>query len=141
VGIVGQVHPETAAAFDIDEPVFLLELWVEDVVRLLPERPEYHAPSKFPEVRQDIALIVDLPTPAGRVLEVVRAHRSAGVRIRADVFDEYRGAGVPEGKKSLALHLRFQADDRTLTDADAAKVQQGLLVRLGKEMGATLRGA
>jgi len=141
VGIVGQVHPETASSFDIDEPVFLLELWIEDIVRLLPERPEYHAPSKFPEVRQDIALIVDSATAAGRVLEVVRSHRSAGVRIRAEVFDEYRGAGVPEGKKSLALHLRFQADDRTLTDADAAKVQQGLLVRLGKEMGATLRGA
>jgi phenylalanyl-tRNA synthetase beta chain len=134
------VHPETARAFDIDEPVFLAELWLEDMVRHLPERPEYAAPSKFPEVRQDLALVVDAATPAGRVLELVRSHRSGGVRIRADVFDEYRGAGVPEGKKSLALRLRFQAGDRTLTDSDVAKIQQGLLVRLGKELGASLRG-
>ncbi|HML96892.1 MAG TPA: phenylalanine--tRNA ligase subunit beta [Tepidiformaceae bacterium] len=140
LGIVGQVHPETARAFDIDEPVFLAELWLEDMVRHLPERPEYAAPSKFPEVRQDLALVVDAATPAGRVLELVRSHRSGGVRIRADVFDEYRGAGVPEGKKSLALRLRFQAGDRTLTDSDVAKIQQGLLVRLGKELGASLRG-
>ncbi len=140
LGILGQVHPGTASAFDIDEPVFLVELWLEDVVRHLPERPEYAAPSKFPEVRQDLALVVDDGTPAGRVLELVRSHRSGGVRIRADVFDEYRGAGIPEGKKSLALRLRFQADDRTLTDSDVAKIQQGLLVRLGKEMGASLRG-
>ncbi len=140
LGIVGQVHPQTAAAFDIAEPVFLVELWLEDMVRHLPERPEYSAPSKFPEVRQDLALVLDGATPAGRVLEIVRSHRSGGVRIRADVFDEYRGPGVPEGKKSLALRLRFQAEDRTLTDNDVAKIQQGLVVRLGKEIGATLRG-
>jgi len=140
LGIVGQVHPQTAAAFDIAEPVFLVELWLEDMVRHLPERPEYFAPSKFPEVRQDLALVLDGATPAGRVLEIVRSHRSGGVRIRADVFDEYRGPGVPEGKKSLALRLRFQAEDRTLTDNDVAKIQQGLVVRLGKEIGAVLRG-
>ena len=141
IGIVGQVHPETAGAFDIDEPVFLVELWLEDIVRHLPERPEYQAPSKFPEVRQDLALVVDGTTTAGRVLEIVRSHRSGGVRIRADVFDEYRGTGIPEGKKSLALRLRFQADDRTLTDSDVAKIQQGLVIRLGKEIGAVIRGS
>ena len=141
VGVLGQVHPENAAMFDIDEPVFLIELWIEDLVRHLPERPEYEAPSKFPEVRQDLALVVDADTAAGRVLELARSHRSGGVRIRASLFDEYRGPGIPEGKKSLALHLRFQATDRTLTDADVARIQQGLLTRLSKELGATLRGS
>ena len=140
LGLVAQVHPETAAAFDIDEPVFVVELWLEDMARHLPERPEYFPPSKFPEVRQDLALVLDGALPAGRVLEIVRSHRSSGVRIRADVFDEYRGPGVPEGKKSLALRLRFQAEDRTLTDSDVAKIQQGLVVRLGKEIGAVVRG-
>jgi phenylalanyl-tRNA synthetase beta chain len=141
VGLVGQVHPENAAMFDIDEPVFLVELWIEDLVRHLPERPEYEAPSKFPEVRQDLALVVDGELPAGRVLELARSHRSGGVRIKAELFDEYRGPGIPAGKKSLALHLRFQAADRTLTDADVARIQQGLITRLGKELGAMLRGS
>ena len=126
--------------FDIDEPVFLLELWVEDLVKHLPERPAYAAPSKFPEVRQDLAVLVDRAVPAGRVVEIARSHRSGGIRISADLFDEYQGAGVPEGKKSLALRLRFQSGERTLTDADVAKVQQGLVVRLSKELGAELRG-
>ncbi len=141
VGVLGQVHPENAALFDIDEPVFLLELWVEDLVRHLPERPEYAPASKFPEVRQDLALVVDAGVAAGRILEIARSHRSGTIRLRADVFDEYRGKGVPEGKKSLALRLRFQASDRTLTDADVAKVQQGLVTRLMKEFGAEVRGA
>jgi len=140
VGIVGQVHPENAAAFDLDEPVFLLELWVEDLVRHLPERPEYAPPSRFPEVRQDLALLVDSDTPAGRVLDIARSHRSGTIRISADLFDEYRGTGIPEGKKSLAVSLRFQASDKTLTDADVARIQQGLVTRLNKELGAVLRG-
>ncbi len=140
VGVLGQVHPDNASLFDIDEPVFLLELWVEDLVNHLPERPEFTSPSKFPEVRQDIALVVDAALPAGRVLDIARSHRSGATRISADIFDEYRGKGVPDGKKSLALRLRFQASDRTLTDADVAKVQNGLVVRLSKELGAELRG-
>ena len=140
VGVVAQVHPATAASFDIDEPVFLVELSIEEIVRVLPERPEYLAPSRFPEVRQDVALLVDAAMPASQVLEIVRSHCSAGVRLAADVFDEYRGEGVPAGKKSLALRLRYQAADRTLTDADVAKIQGGLLKRLEKDAGATLRG-
>ena len=141
IGVVAQVHPETATQFDINEPVFLLELWLEPLVAALPERPDYAPPSRFPEVRQDLALVVDEATPADRILELVRAHRSNAIRLSADIFDEYRGEGVPEGKKSLAVRLRYQAADRTLTDDDVARVQGGLLKRLEKELGATLRGA
>ncbi len=140
VGVVAQVHPETASAFDIGEPVFLVELWIEELVPRLPERPDYTPPSRYPEVRTDIALLVDGDLPAGRILEIARSHRSGMVRLKAELFDEYRGPGVAEGKKSVALSLRYQAEDRTLTDADVARIQGGLLTRLQKELGATLRG-
>lgn len=141
VGTIAQVHPDTAGAFDIREPVFLLEFWLEELEAVLPERPAYAAPSRFPEVRQDIALLVEESVAAGSVLDLVRSHRSGGVRVSADVFDEYRGGGVPGGKKSLALHVRYQAADRTLTDDDVARIQAGLLKRLEKELGASVRGA
>lgn len=138
VGVVGQVHPETAAAFDIAEPVFLVELWFEDLVRAIPERPAYAPPPRFPAARRDIALLVDADLPAAKILDLVRSHRAGDVRIAATVFDDYRGAGLPEGKKSLALHLSYQAE-RTLTDDDVAKVEGGLLARLGREFGAVRR--
>lgn len=140
VGVVAQVHPDTAASFDIEDSVFLIELWLEDLVRTLPERPDYTPASRFPEVRQDIAILLDADIPAGRVLELVRAHRSGSVTLAADVFDDYRGEGVPSGKKSLALRLRFRALDRTLTDDDVARIQAGLLKRLEREFGAAQRG-
>lgn len=140
LGVVAQVHPSTARAFDIDEPVFLVELSLEDVVRVLPKLPAYTPPSRFPAARQDIALLVDADLPAGRVLQVMRSHKSGSVAMTASLFDEFRGKGLPEGKKSLAVHLEFQAPDRTLTDEDVSKIRGGLLKRLEKEIGATLRG-
>jgi phenylalanyl-tRNA synthetase beta chain len=119
----------------------LVELAIEDLVRHLPERPAYAPPSRYPEVRHDIAVLIDSDLPAGRLLQLIRAHRSGSVSISAEVFDEYRGEGVPEGRKSLAISLRYQALDRTLTDEDVARIQQGLLTRIQKELGATLRGA
>jgi phenylalanyl-tRNA synthetase beta chain len=140
VGVVAQVHPSTAAAFDIEEPVFLVELWLEELARVLPERPPYTPPSRFPEVRHDLALLVDAELPAARIVDIVRSHRSGSVRVMGEIFDDYRGGGVPAGKKSLALGLCYQADDRTLTDEDVARIESGLLKRLEKEIGASLRG-
>ncbi|OAI40287.1 hypothetical protein AYO38_06120 [bacterium SCGC AG-212-C10] len=140
LGLVAQVHPETAAQFDIDEPVFLIELSLEDLVRVLPDLPDYSPPSRFPAVNQDIALLVDAALPAGRVLQIVRSHKSGSISLVASVFDEYKGKGVPDGQKSLALHLTYQAMDRTLTDEDVSRVQGGLMKRLEKELGASQRG-
>ncbi len=139
VGVVAQVHPDVAAAFDIEEPVFLVELWFEPLTRALPERPDYAPPSRYPEARRDLALLVPAATPASALLEVIRSHRARGVSISADVFDEYRGEGVPAGQKSLALALRFQAGDRTLGEKDVVRIEQGLLRRLEQDLGATLR--
>ena len=129
MGVVAQVHPEVVAAFDIEEPVFLFELWFEPLTRAIPERPDYVPPSRYPEARRDLALLVPAATPAAALLEVIRSHRVRGVRINADVFDEYRGAGVPAGQKSLALAVRFRADDRTLSERDVVRIEQGLLRR------------
>ena len=139
VGVVAQVHPDVATAFDIEEPVFLVELWFEPLTRAIPERPDYVPPSRYPEARRDLALLVPAATPASALLDVIRSHRARGVRISADVFDEYRGEGVPAGQKSLALAVRFRADDRTLGERDVVRIEQGLLRRLEQDLGATLR--
>ena len=139
VGVVGQVHPQTASAFDIAEPVFLVELWVEVLARHVRERPEYAPPERYPDVRIDLSLLLDETTPAGDLLRILRSHRAGSVRIEADIFDEYRGTGLPAGKKALAVALRLWPSDRTLSEQDAARIQDGLLKRLEKEVGATLR--
>jgi phenylalanyl-tRNA synthetase beta chain len=139
IGVVGQVHPATAASLGIDRPVFLVEFWLEPLARVLPERPPYAPPSPYPVARLDLALLVGVDVAAGRVLDLVRNHRARDVRIAGDIFDDYRGRGVPEGKRSLAIQLRLQSSERTLTEDDVARVRDGLLQRLERELGATLR--
>jgi phenylalanyl-tRNA synthetase beta chain len=76
--------------------------------------------------------------PAGRVVEVVRSAGGEGLA-RVEVFDVYRGPQVGEGRKSLALHLVFQAPDRTLTDAEADAVREQVVAALRTEVGGELR--
>ena len=140
-GVVARVHPAAAAAFDVEEPVFLVELDLEALVPCLPERPDYAPPSRYPEVRQDIAILVAADVPAARVLDLIRSHRAKGLSLSAAIFDDYRGQGIPDGQKSLAISLRYQASDRTLSDDEVGRVQDALLKRLERELGATLRGA
>ena len=102
------------------------------------EQVLYRDVTSFPPLRQDIAVIVAEDVPAGRVVEVVRS--SGGPELAAvDVFDVYRGPPVPEGRKSVALHLVFQSSDRTLTDAEGDAARAQIVAALASELGGELR--
>jgi phenylalanyl-tRNA synthetase beta chain len=89
-------------------------------------------------VLEDLAVIVDESVPAD-VLEA--AIRSAGGKAVTEVrlFDVYRGQQVGDGKKSLAYSLTYQAEDRTLTDDEAAKIRQRIIRKLEQELNARIR--
>ena len=137
VGVLAEVHPETLALFDIEQPVALLEI---DLPRLLPHVPSRRRAApvpRFPAVEQDLAVVVDAGVAAGALRAVIESSPLvAGVQ----VFDVYRGAQLPDGKQSVAFSIRYQAADRTLTGDDAALEQAQILARLGREFGAELRG-
>ncbi len=136
LGLVGQVHPRVAAAFDIEADVVMLEL---DLDALLPHvaGPIHYQPvPPYPPVEQDLAIIVDEDIPAARALGIVRSFPLVRA---ASVFDVYMGSPVPAGKKSLAFSISFQADDHTLTDEEVAHQRQRIVERLRRELGAEPR--
>jgi phenylalanyl-tRNA synthetase beta chain len=137
-GWVGDVHPLVAREWDL-AGVAAFELDLDAVVAAAELVPEYEDLTSFPELREDIAIVVDEAVPAATVLEAVRA---AGGRLlqRAAVFDVYRGEQIPAGRTSLAIALTFRAPDRTLTDADVAPVRERIVARLAEELGGELRG-
>jgi phenylalanyl-tRNA synthetase beta chain len=94
--------------------------------------------SAYPTVTQDLAVTVAEDVPASDVAGTIREAGSA-LLVDLSLFDVYRGAQVGAGKKSLAYSLTYQAPDRTLTDAEAAKVRQRIVQALEKELGAKLR--
>ncbi|MEX1253557.1 MAG: phenylalanine--tRNA ligase subunit beta [Dehalococcoidia bacterium] len=135
-GTIGQVHPSVAAAFDIDQEVYLFELVVDELLASVPTIRPYEPASRFPPAEEDLALLVDPDLQADRVRALIEEHKL--VR-RARVFDVYEGDRIPAGKKSLAFSVTYQAPDRTLTDEEVAKARQSILERLKREAGAELR--
>jgi phenylalanyl-tRNA synthetase beta chain len=137
-GFVGELHPLVAGAFGLDGGAAVFELGLDGLRGPPPEEVLYRDVISFPPLRQDIAVVVDEDVPAGRVVGVVRA--AAGPELAdVQVFDVYRGPQVGEGRKSLALHLVFQAADRTLTDPEADAVRERVVAALAAEVAGELR--
>ena len=135
---VGELHPEVAAAFEIDVPCALVVADVDALDALAPEPPRYREVSKHPRVVRDIALLLPRDATAGSVIATIR--RLAGSSLTsAQVFDRYEGKGVPEGKLSLAFRLVFQRTDRTLTEQEIAKTMDRVVAALKQELGGELR--
>jgi len=136
VGVVGQVHPKTAEAFGLAEEAYLFEVRLEDVLPHVRPVPHYRALAKFPAVVEDLAVIVSRDTAAASLVGEILAHPLAA---SAAVFDEYQGEPIPEGKKSIALSIAYQAPDRTLTDADVKKAREKIVAKLSAKFGAEPR--
>jgi phenylalanyl-tRNA synthetase beta chain len=134
VGWFGELHPLAAREWDL-EGVAVFELELGPVLAAVDAAPQYRDLTSFPPVRQDLAVVVDPATAAADVVRLVR--EAGGALLRAvRVFDRYEmGERV-----SLALHLEFAADDRTLTDEEIAGVRERIVARLRDELGAELRG-
>ena len=137
-GFLGELHPLVAEAFGIEATVAVFELDVATLSALRPGVAAYRDVTSFPPLRQDIAVAVGEAVAAA---EVVAAAREAGgpELVGAEVFDVYRGPQVGEGRKSMALHLVFQATDRTLTDAEGDAARNRIVEALAERFGAELR--
>jgi phenylalanyl-tRNA synthetase beta chain len=138
VGTLGQVLPQVASRFEIGGPAFLFELDIAALVPGVRPRVRHRPLSRFPEVIQDVALLVDNSVPAAKVASIIEANPLVA---RVNLFDVYEGAPLAAGKRSLAFAVHFQAPDRTLTDSEVADARRRIVRRLENEAGAELRGA
>jgi phenylalanyl-tRNA synthetase beta chain len=137
-GWLGEVHPLVARAFGLDESPAAFEIDLGVTLRTARAVAAYEDLISYPAVKQDIAVVVDDAVEARTVVDVVRA--AGGTELRSvEIFDLYRGEQLPEGKKSLALRLGFQAADRTLTDDEVATRRDRIRESLERQVGGSLR--
>jgi len=137
-GNLGKVTADTLARYGIEGEVFAAEL---PVARLENQsRPVYEPLPRFPVVRRDVAFILDVSTEAGRVAEEIRRSASE-LLVSVSVFDVYRGAEMPAGKKSLAFALMLMSKDKTLTDREIDEAVAGIVKHIEQTFSAVLRSA
>jgi len=139
LGVFGEVHPQVRDRFDFPEQTVLAgEFDFEALLAIEPDSSRISDVPRFPAVTEDLALVVDDQLPAEKVLATIMAAGAGTPLVNAQVFDVFKGEQIGAGKKSLAYRLTYQAD-RTLTDAEVAKVRAQIVKRLGDELNAVLR--
>jgi len=136
VGWLGELHPSLVKALDFTYPPVLFELDVGSA--LANERPAYREVSRFPQVRRDLAVVVDESVALSSLTERVTFTASSLLR-DLRVFDVYRGPGVEAGRKSVALGLIFQDISRTLTEDDVAGLIAAVVADLRVSLNAKIR--
>ena len=136
IGILGRLHPTVASELDLPDKTFVAELDLAEVLQRA--MPDYQDISRYPEVRRDLAVVLDKQVAASAALDLVKA--VAGEHL-ADViiFDLYEGKGVAENEKSLAMGLTFRDQSRTLTDEEVSNALAQVIDSLTEKLGARLR--
>ncbi|WP_267358537.1 MULTISPECIES: phenylalanine--tRNA ligase subunit beta [unclassified Methylobacterium] len=142
IGWFGEVHPRTLQALDLKGSFVAFEI-VLDALPLPKLKPTKAKPAltlaEFQPLSRDFAFVVGRDVPAG---DIVKAAQNAERKLvtAVDVFDLYEGPGVPEGAKSVAIAVRLQPVERTLTDAEIEAVSAKIVAEVSRRTGATLRG-
>ena len=137
----GMLHPATLKAFDLSAPVAAVELFLDR----LPAKKSAagfaraaYAPPALQAVTRDFAFLVGLDRPAGDVVRAVRGADKANV-VAVRVFDDFRGQGVPEGQRSLAVEVTLQPVEKSYDEAALKAIADRIVASVAK-LGGSLRG-
>ncbi len=137
IGHIGKLHPALSKQLDISRDAFVFELRLSEIQHA--KVPVFQDVSKFPEVRRDLAFIVDQKVTFDEIKQV--ASNAAGKNLTdLKVFDVYQGKGIENNRKSVALGLTFQDTSRTLTEEEINQAASCVISALESQFEARLRG-
>lgn len=138
IGSVGELHPTVQVNFEIEKPVFCFELDFEKFVKLSRTKKTITAPSRFPDSTRDLALLAPEELAAVKIIDCVKSEKSKEIE-HVQVFDVYRGKGVPEGYKSIAVRIRYRSFERTLAEDEIAALHAKIIANLIDKLPVTVR--
>lgn len=137
IAYIGESHPDLNDQFGL-LPFMAFELDFEKLLQYSPRQIKARSLPRYPAVERDLALIVDQTVPSQQLIACINELGQDLIE-RVEVFDEYRGDSIPEGKKSLAYKISYRADDRTLTDSEVNTVHQQIVDHISKLFDAQRR--
>jgi phenylalanyl-tRNA synthetase beta chain len=138
LGVLGEIHPQVLNQYEIQGKAYLFEMNFTKMMNWVGEGRWFKPLPKFPAVYRDLSIVVDNALEAERVVETIRAFRQSFVE-EVTLFDTYQGSPIPEGKKGISYRIRYQANDRTLTDEEVNQYHEKILSRLKEVFQIDLR--
>ena len=136
VGVLGQIHPEVAAALNLPEGAVAAELAVDDLLRETRAERKLKPVSRNPANPRDIALLIDPAVPYADI-EAKIAEAGGELLERQSLVEVYTGAGIPEGQHSLTIRLTFRKPSGNLTDEEANQARDAVVAALASLGGTT----
>ncbi|NJM34542.1 MAG: hypothetical protein HC850_07330 [Rhodomicrobium sp.] len=137
----GEIHPAICSRLDLDARAVGFEVFLGRLPKPKKKRSCTRPPlraSNFPPVDRDFAFVVDQEVPAETLLHAVRGADKALIH-DVSLFDVYQGKGLPDGKKSLAIAVRMQSMDHTLSESEIEAAVKKITAAAAKATGAALR--
>ncbi|MFH1758869.1 MAG: phenylalanine--tRNA ligase subunit beta [Pseudomonadota bacterium] len=138
LGEMGELHPDVSETWELGQQIFIFELNFQALAEEAEARQFFKPLARFPAIIRDLALVVDEKIAAGDILQTLW-EADNGLITEIKLFDLYRGKPVPPGRKSLAFRLKYQEEDRTLTDREVNQLHQKVADLLVERYGGTLR--
>jgi phenylalanyl-tRNA synthetase beta chain len=141
IGFIGELSPGMVEKLDlkINKPeIVMFEMDLDRLFSFVPGRLTYIQIPKYPAIERDIAIVLDAGITSAEVMKELTGFRSDLIE-GVELFDEYRGKNIPQGKKSLAFRITYRASDRTLTDSEVEEVHGGLVGYILQKTGGELR--
>ena len=137
LGLVGEIHSLVLDNFDIEQPVYIFELNMDSLVKLLPETAQFKPIPKYPAVSRDITIIVNNNTQSGAILECIEKIQEQLIE-NIQLFDVFTGDPIPAGKKSISIRVTYRSSKKTLEDEDVSKIHKMIAERLIEKFDAGL---
>lgn len=138
LGVFGQIHPNVTKNYGVSEPVYIAELSFDALFGARGTLVEYVPLPRFPAVARDIALVCRDDITVGELRDCIKGAGGKHL-VSCAVFDVYKGAPIPDGKKSVAFSLTLRSDDQTLTDDHASEAISEILKALEDRFGVVIR--
>lgn len=139
IGFIGELSPKKTREHDLSHPVQVFEILLEPL--LIQDRKEkvFRPLPRYPYMERDLAVIVERNC-SGDMIKRLISRLGHDIITSVVLFDLYRGEPIPDGYQSVALRIRYQSEDRTLTDEEVQEVHSRVVEAVTQELGATLRG-
>ena len=136
IGTLGELHPAVSENYGVKERIYIACFDIETMFKNADNDVKYKQLPRFPAISRDLSLVCDDGVASGEIIEIIS--KNAKHLEQVTLFDMYKGAGVPEGKKSLSYKLVMRRNDGTMEAEEADKSVEKILKALG-EIGVTLR--
>lgn len=138
IGVLGEIHPDVADNYDLNERCCLCEMDFESMVENANIVPNYRPLPRFPSVTRDLAIIVEKDIEQGQIMDVITSIGGEMLE-KAVLFDVYEGDQIEAGYKSLGYSLTFRGEEKTLTDEEVDHICSGIMAVLDQNFNAKLR--